>query len=331
MPDIRDASVERAYVAEIRAVRYAELRTRVKGVLELVAVDEGQRVAAGKTIFAVNARAFKQDVLVARAAVLGAQAELEAAQLELQNTQVLQDKKVVSPAELAVATSKVQMARARLEQAKAGVERAAVDLASAEVKAPFDGVINRVPFKAGSTLAENDLLTTLTDTSEVFAYFRITEREYLEYANTAAKPSTVALQLVDGTRFGVSGTIDAIENELDRETGTLAYRARFANANGLLKHGSSGKVVIRTELKGVTVIPQQATFDVQGDFFVYVVDAQRVARARKVSVKARLENAFVVDGINAGERFVLEGVQKVKDGAMIEVAGPPTANAGAGG
>src|SRR5690606_20358228 len=112
----------------------------------------------------------------------------------------------------------------------------------------------------------------------------------------------------------------------DRETGTLAYRARFANPTGVLRHGSSGKVVIQSQLRQALLVPQKSTFDVQGDLYVYVVDSADVPRARKITVKARLADRFVVDqGLSEGERFVLEGVQKIKDGTRIQAVAPTAA------
>lgn len=349
-PEVEDAVIVREHVAEIRAVRHAELRAREKGVLERVSVDEGQAVQAGQTLFSVNARALKQEVLVAKAAVLGAEAERKAAQLELQNTKLLQEKNVVSAAELALAESKVLSLEAKVQEAKAISERAAVELSYAEVKAPFAGVVNRIPHKAGSAVGEDELLTTLTDTSEVFAYFRITERDYLALLDGVggaggsskpgakdggkpdARPDHVGLLLADGRAYPAAGVVDAIASELDRETGTLAYRARFANGDGVLKHGSSGKVVVRTEVPGALLIAQKATFDLQGDLYVYILDGRNVPKARKIAVKTRLGERFVVEsGLQPTDRFILEGVQKVKEGAPIEVANAaPTARVDSG-
>jgi membrane fusion protein (multidrug efflux system) len=252
---------------------------------------------------------------------------MKAAQLEVQNTRLLQEKNVVSSAELAVAESKVQTLRAKVDESKANAERAAVELGYADVKAPFDGIVNRIPRKAGSAIAEDELLTTITDTREVFAYFRITEREYIDLASgTGDKPRNVALKLVDGSTFPSDGVIDAIESEFDRDTGTLAYRARFSNPTSTLRHGSSGKVVIRSDLRRALHVPQKSTFDVQGDLYVYVLDDKNVPHARKIAIKARLADTFVVErGLTETDRFVLDGVQKIKDGTRIEVA--PTAAA----
>ncbi|WP_153819063.1 efflux RND transporter periplasmic adaptor subunit [Polyangium spumosum] len=320
-PVVADRSIEREYVAEIRAARHAEIRSRIKGVIEAVAVDEGQAVKAGDTLFSIDARALKKEVLAARAAAATAEAELRSGQLERENMQLLIDKDVVSKAEITLVDAKIQTLKAKVEEARAGAGRAAVELGYATVKAPFDGFVNRIPRKVGSAVAEDELLTTITDTSDVYAYFRVSEREYLEYsAASAERPKEVTLKLADGSTFPVKGVIDTIESEFDRETGTIAFRAKFSNAAGTLKHGSSGKVVLATDLRGALLVPQKSTFEMQGEVFVYALDADNTARARRLVPGARLSDTFVVEsGLQKDDRFVLEGVQKVKDGARIHV------------
>jgi membrane fusion protein (multidrug efflux system) len=323
-PTVKSVRIQREYVADIRAARRAELRSRFRGVIESVSVDEGQRVTEGATLFTVNARARKQDVEVARAAAVGASAELKAAQLDVQNTQLLADKNVVSAAELARAKSKVDLMQARLEQARAAQARASVELDRARIVAPFAGVVDRIPYKAGSAVGEDDLLTTITDTTEVLAYFSLTEREYLMYLRAAAgaPPRTVALELADGSHFPTEGVIDAVGSEIDSATGTITYRARFANPEGILKHGSSGTIVIERELERAIVIPQKSTFEIQNDTYVFVVDQDNTVRARKLQIKARLDEEFVVEsGLTPTERIVLEGAQKLKEGMRIAVKG----------
>jgi membrane fusion protein (multidrug efflux system) len=324
-PQVKTVNVVREYVADIRAIRHAELRSRLRGILESVGVDEGQTVKAGQTLFTINARARKEDLAVARAATVGATAELEAAQLDLQNTQLLADKNVVSTAELARAKSKVALMRAKLEETKAAEARAAVEVDRAQIRAPFDGVVNRVPHKAGSAVGEDELLTTITDTREVLAYFSLTEAEYLKYVKTpsGAAARRASLRLADGTMFPSKGEVDAVGSEIDSETGTITFRARFANPDGVLKHGSSGKVVLETALHDAVLVPQKSTFEVQGDYYVYAVDTHNRAHAQKIRVKARVDDAFAVEsGLAPTDRFVVEGVQKLKDGMKLEVRVP---------
>jgi membrane fusion protein (multidrug efflux system) len=324
-PAVKDVSVERSYVAEIHAVRHAELRSRLRGILESVSVDEGQAVKAGQTLFTINARARKQDLELAKAASLGAAAELKSAELDLANTQVLADKDIVSSAELARARSKVDMVRAKLAQTRAAQARSGVELDYACIRAPFDGVVHRVPRKAGSAIAEDELLTTISDTREVFAYFSISEREYLSYLRSAqgTRPRTVSLELADGSAFDHVGEIDATDSEIDSQTGTLTYRARFPNPDGVLKHGSTAKVVLATQLHDALVIPQKATFEIQGDTYVYAVDSHNIVHARKITVRARLADSFAIEsGLTKADRIVLEGVQKLREGLEIEVQPP---------
>jgi membrane fusion protein (multidrug efflux system) len=324
-PVVKDVVVRREYVAQIEALRHAELHARFKGTLESVEIDEGAHVTKGQLLFSIDARARKQDLAVARAATAAARADLHAAELDVQNTKLLADKNIVSQAELSRATSKAEMLRAKVEEAKAVAERAAVELDRADIRAPFDGVIDRIPHKAGSTVAEDTLLTTISDTSDVLAYFSISEREYLELEHSApgTQPRKVSLVLADGTPFAHEGHVDAIAGDLDPATGTLAYRARFPNPEHTLKHGSSGKVVIETELKSAVLIPQSATFEVQGNVYVYAVDASNVVHVKKLDVEQRLDDSFAIrSGVTAKDRFVVEGLQLVKDGMKIDPRTP---------
>lgn len=320
-PVVTDTFYEREHVAEIRASRRVEVRSRISGFLESVAVDEGQPVEAGQLMFSVNATELKQQALIARAATSSAQAELKTAELEREGTQLLFDKKVVSAAELALADSKVQSLQAKLEEARANEGQAAINLRYTQIRAPFGGVVNRIPFRLGSAVDESEPLTTITDTSEVYAYFRVSEAEYLEYTAAASGEAqkAVTLRLADGSTYPSPGVVDAVESEFDRETGNIAFRARFPNESGRLKHGSAGKIVLKTDLVGALTVPQRSTFEIQEQLYVYVVDAENTARARRIVPKLRLDDTFVVSsGLDKTDLIILEGVQKVRDGAKVE-------------
>lgn len=323
-PRVEDVLLERSYVADVRAARHVELRARFKGVIESVSVDEGDRVRAGQVLFTISASARAQDAAIARAAALGAEAELRAAELELENTQTLAEKKIVSDAELARARSKVDLQRARLAEAKATVGRSKVELDRAQIRAPFDGVVNLIKHKTGAMIEDDALLTTVSDAKEVVAYFAISEREFLELSSQEERQRPIVqLSLADGSMFKHEGAIDATSSEIDAATGTLAYRARFPNPEGKLKHGSSGKVVLKTKLERAVLVPQRSTFESQGTVYAYVVDEGNVARARKLDVKLRHGDAFIVGtSVRPREQLVLEGVQRLKDGLTIEPLTP---------
>jgi len=320
-PTVSETVVGRQYVAEVRAIRYAEIRARMKGIIEKVAVDEGQHVQAGQHLFSIGARHLKHDWAAARAASAVAEADLQAAQLDEHNNQLLFDKNVVSAAPLGKAKARAQALEAKLAELKAGARRAKVRMGYARIEAPFSGTINRIPKKAGSAVGEEELLTTIADTSQVYAYFRLSERDYLQQKSALeVGERTVRLRLADGSVLAEPGVIDAVANEFDPETGTLALRARFENENGMVKHGSSAKIVLETTIPDAILVPQASTFEVQGDLFVYVVEQNNVVHARKIVPKARLDHHFVVEsGLTADEQFVVEGAQKLRDGDVIDV------------
>jgi RND family efflux transporter MFP subunit len=322
LPSRADAEYEREYVGEVQAVQRTEIRSRVKGRIESVGVDEGKAVKAGQVLFSIGSKQLQQELRRARAAAASAAAELKAAEVERTNTRMLLEKSVVSPAEMALLESKVQSLAARVEEARAQETYASINLSYAEVRAPFDGVVNRIPKKVGSLVEEGELLTTLTNPSEVFVYFRVSEQEYLEHAaaKEEGRPRTVSFKLANGELLSGVGTMDAVESEIDRNTGTIAFRARFQNQRQMLKHGSSGKIVVKSTFPDAVVIPQKSTFEVQDHVYVYVVDAEGRARARRIQPKVRLKDTFVVQsGLAAGERFIAEGIQKVKDGERIAI------------
>lgn len=294
-------------------------------------VDEGQPVKANAPLFALNARELQQQVRKARAETKAAEAEFEVALVKQKNLQLLFDKQIISDAEMALLRSKVESLRAHIEESKVTEEQASAGLAFATLRAPFDGMVNRVRYRIGNLVSEDDLLTTLTDTREVLVYFRLSERDYLEYRANASEPQgqpannlgnlatqKVSLKLADGSPYPESGVIDAVESEFDRATGNLAVRARFVNAGQILKHGASGKIVLGNRLDNVLVIPQKSTFEIQGNLYVYALDENNVPRAQRIVTRARVNESFVVEsGLKTADRFVVEGIQRIKEGVAI--------------
>lgn len=320
-PQVQSTWLDKEYVGRVEAVRYVEFRSRLKGFIEQVGVDEGHAVKQGQLLFTISARELAQEVKKAKAQVESAAAELSAAKLEQANTKVLAERKIVSQAEVELATAKVAQLAAKLAEAEAHEGQATIHLSHAQVKAPFDGVVNRIPRKLGALVNEDDLLTTLTDTHEVFVYFQLSEQEYLDTTSAAGEhPRTVTFKLANGVDYPDTGVIDAVETEFDEESGNIAFRARFPNPKGLLKHGATGKVVVRTELGRTLTVPQAATFEIQELLYVFTLDAEDRVRATRITPRARLDESFVVEsGVTEKDRLLLEGVHKVKEGDRITV------------
>lgn len=320
-PAVIDTIYTKEYLADIQSLQNVEIRTHVKGFIEKIHVDEGKPVKAGQRLFSLGSREFRENLLKANANYRSIIAELKVAEVELKNTKTLAEKNIVSASELEMALAKKQALEAKLEEAESAVSIAKLNLSYTEVKAPFDGVINRIPYKTGSLVAEGDLLTTLSNNREVFAYFNVSEKEFLELMKKKGKMANVddvSLMMANNEIFSQPGKIETAENEIDKGTGNIAFRARFRNPGLLLKHGSSGKVLVKEELTNALVIPQKATFEIQDKIYVYSVDNENRIRMRNITPKLRLTHLYVIEsGLDTGDRLIYEGIQQVKEGEQI--------------
>lgn len=303
---VMDTAITKEYVSQIRSIRNIEIRAQEKGFLQNIYVDEGQYVKAGQILFRIMPKLYEAELEKA-------QAEAKAAAIELQNAKMLADKNVVSKSEQA-------MAQAKLDQAKAEVTLAKVHLSFTEIRAPFSGTIDRIPKKLGSLIDEGELLTTLSDNSEMFAYFNVSEPEYLQYQTDVKDrgKTEVGLLLANGQLMNQKGKIEVIESEFDNETGNIAFRAKFPNPEKLLRHGETGKVTMLMPLKNALIIPQKATYEIQDQKYVFVVGKDGIARSRNIKVAYELPDIYIVEsGLKADENFLIEGVQKVKDDQKV--------------
>jgi membrane fusion protein (multidrug efflux system) len=303
----RDVEVVDEYVAQIEAIQHIELRAMERGYLEGIYVDEGQHVTAGQRMFKIMPR-------LAEAELGKAMAEAAFARIEYENTLALAREDVVSPNELA-------LAKARLDKAEAERALASAHLGLTEIRAPFDGIMNRLEVRKGSLVEEGELLTALADNSTMWVYFNVTEAEYLDYQTQPHdERPTVQLRMANGRLFPHTGTVDTIEADFDNETGNIAFRASFPNPQGLLRHGETGKVLLTEQVEDALVVPQKATFEVLDKTYVYVVDEHDVLHTRRVRVGEELEHLFVVDdGVDEGDRILLDGLRKVREGQTIDV------------
>lgn len=311
------------YVAEIMAFQNIEIRAKAQGYLEKVLVDEGQFVKKDQLLFQINNREYLGELAQKSAALKIAQAEAKSAELELENTKKLVEKNVVSKTELEFAKNNVLAAKGKVEQAQAEETQAKQMLSYTDIRAPFDGVINRLPQKIGSLVTDGTLLTTLSQNESVFAYFDVSEKEYLDFMSRLTKESRkereVQLVLANGKLHKQIGTIETMDGEFDSRTGNLSFRARFENPDKLLKHGSSGKIRIEKDLKHALIIPQKATFEIQDRIFVFVVDKTGKVSMRQVEIKTRIPHLYVVaSGLKSNEKIIYEGIQSLSEGMEIE-------------
>lgn len=303
----KDTLVTRQYVCQIRSIQHIEVRALEKGYLEQIFVDEGKYVKKGQRMFQIMPLMYKAELQKA-------EAEAKFAEIEYLNTKQLADSNVVSPNELA-------LAKAKLDKANAEKALAQVHLGFTDIKAPFDGIMDRFQVRLGSLLNEGDLLTTLSDNSQMWVYFNVPEAEYLSYTAAAKRDSLtkVKLLMANNQIFDYPGVVKTIEADFNNETGNIAFRATFPNPKALLRHGETGSIEMTIPLKDALIIPQKATFEVLEKKYVFVVGKDNVAHQKEVTIAAEMPDIYMIkSGISADDKIMFEGIRKVKDGDKVE-------------
>jgi membrane fusion protein (multidrug efflux system) len=319
---VRDTVLHRDYVGDIHALRNVEIRARAKGYLDHIYVDEGQEVKQGQLLFQINRQEYESELAQTKASLNNFMAEAEATQLEMDRVKILVEKNVLSEGELKLAKTRWASANAKIEEARSAQSNAAIRLSHTSIKAPFDGFISRIPFKMGSLIDEGSLLTTVSDTRFVYAYFEVSENEYLDYVTKlrGKDPGENEAQLIlaNGTNHKYKGKIETIVGEFEANTGTIAFRAKFPNPDKLLKHGSSGKVRLSREVNNVLIVPQKATFEIQDRTFVYVINEKNEVKMKSFIPRMRFSHFYIVEsGLRPGEKIVYEGIQSLREGMKI--------------
>lgn len=306
---VRDTTITQQYVCQIHSQRHINVCALESGYLEQIKIREGQSVKEGDLLFQVLPTLYKARYDVEAA-------EVKVAGIEFSNSERLFKEKVISQNELSLQQAKLAKAQAKASLAQS-------ELKFTEVRASFDGIIDRLGQQQGSLVKEGEVLTTLSDNAVMWVYFNVPESRYLEYMSEAAKGNreseNVELILANGRKFPQPGKIAAIVAKFDNETGNIPFRADFPNPERLLRHGQTGNIVLAKKLKGATVIPQRATFENLDKRYVFVVGDDGVVRQREVAILYELEDIFVIKaGALTSERFVLEGIFQVHDGDKVE-------------
>jgi membrane fusion protein (multidrug efflux system) len=307
-PKTMDVNITQRYVCQIHSRRHINLRALEKGYLNEINVREGQAVKQGDLLFKI--------VSTVNKAKLDAElAEVQIAQLELNNAKKLSEQ---NPP--VVSQNEVRLFQAKLARAQAKADLAKAELDFTSIRAPFDGIVDRLREQQGSAVKEGDILTALSDNSVMWVYFNVPEKQYLEYMadRERREADKIELELADRTKFPQPGMLNAIEAQFNNETGNIPFRADFPNPHGLLRHGQSGTILIHRKVHDATVIPQRATYEIMDKRHVYVVDKDDVVHRREIVVQNEMDDIFVIKkGVGVGDRIVLEGIRRVHDGEKV--------------
>lgn len=305
-----------SYPASIEGIVNSAVRAKVPGYITEVLVDEGQAVRKGQILFRLETESLSQDAGAARANV-------NAAQVEVDKLKPLVEKGIISKVQL-------ETAQARLAQAQASYKSIAANIGYATIKSPVDGYAGSIPFRQGALVSPNDPtpLTTVSDIDSVYAFFAVNEKDYLNLLQTTEGKTLsekisnlppVELQLVNGEIYEEKGTIETVTGQVNTSTGTVSFRATFANPNRLLANGNSGRIRIPNTYEDVPVIPEAATYEQQGRVYVYQVQGDTLAVSSSIAVRDRVENLVVIaSGLEAGDKIVAEGVGKLRNNTPIQ-------------
>lgn len=339
---LETVQLNESYPVTIKGKKDIEIRPQITGFITSVCVDEGQAVSTGQVLFKIDQVQVEAQVRSAEAAVVSAEAAVATAQLTADNKKMLYEKDIISDYEYQMAVLDLQSAKAALNQANQSLVNAKKDLSYSQVTAPCNGYVGSIPNREGSLASPSSAtaLTTVSDISEVYAYFSLNEKEILSLTNNgertlaqaiAAMPE-VKLKLADGTIYGATGRVSTVSGVLDQSTGSATVRALFKNTNSMLRSGATGTVLIPQPAEEAAVIPQKATYEVQDLVYVYVVNSEGVAESRNVKVKATEDGQgyIVTSGLSVGEVIVTEGVgTSVKAGTAVQSKSGATAPAAA--
>ncbi|MCO6162971.1 efflux RND transporter periplasmic adaptor subunit [Flavobacterium sp. NRK F7] len=306
-PIKKDTLITKDYVSQIQSSRHIELRAQERGYLQKIFIDEGQFVKQGQLLFQIMPKLYEAEMEKARA-------EASFAEIEYKNTKRLADSDVVAPNELA-------MAKAKLDKANAELALAQVHLQFTQIRAPFDGIVDKFHVRLGSLVEEGDLLTNLSDNSKMWVYYNVPEAEYLDFKaeqKSDVKP-TVNLLMANNKYFEYPGIVETIEADFNNETGNISFRATFPNPKSLLRHGETGNIHVTLPYKNAMLIPQKATFEVLDKKYVYVIDKDNKVVSREIKLAAELPHLFIVsEGLSEDDKILLEGLRLVKENEKIE-------------
>lgn len=326
---VRDTIVSNRFVADVHAKNNVEVHVRIPGLLDKVYVSEGQKVKKGQILFKISDVELQIQLLKAQAVYKSTMADLRIATVELEQAQTLFNKKVIADKELELSKAKHDAATAKVAHAVAEKKAINQQISFTTIRAPFDGTVDRIPFKEGSLVENGSLLTTVSQLDHVYAYFSIPENIYFQMMTdkTLNTKGDIKLVLPNGIEYGQKGELKTADGEIDRQTGSIQYKAKFDNPQGFIKHGTSGKLIISEPRTNVVLIPQKAVFSIQDKQFVFVVDKQGIVKMTNITIGSTLDDVYILKkGLKKNDLIVHEGTQSLRDGDKINIRAAQSVN-----
>lgn len=307
-----------------------EIRPQVGGELQEAYVDEGDYVEKGQRLFKIDPQSYQENLNQALANQNVEIANLNNAQTEVDRLRPLVENEVMAPVRLEKEKSNYKVAEASLKQASAEVANARIKLGYTVIKAPVSGYIGRIRKRVGNLVNPSDKepITVLTDVQEIYVYFSINESDFFDILKnqseradsaSAEKPKEVSLILANGTLYPEKGYIDASSGQVNKNTGTVTMRATFPNKDNILRSGNTGTLVMHNQEKNKILIPQKATYELQTETFVQILDENNQVKRRLIEIQSAAPNNqyIVASGLQKGDRILVEGLDKVADSMKV--------------
>lgn len=323
-----DKELSTSYSATIRGRQDIDIYPQVSGTIEKLCVTEGQTVRRGQLLFVIDQIPYRAALKTAVANVEAARAAMATAELTYNSNKELYAQKVVSEFSLKTAENTYLTAKAQLTQAEAQEVNARNNLSYTEVKSPSDGVVGALPYRVGALVGANlpYPLTTVSDNSDMYVYFSMTEnqllaltRQYGSMDEALKNMPEVELILNDNSVYNKKGVIESISGVIDRQTGTVMARVVFPNESRLLHSGASGTIVVPSIYKDCIAIPQGATVQMQDKVVVYkVVDGKAVSTLITVAGINNGREYVVLSGLQSGDEIISEGAGLVREGTQVK-------------
>lgn len=320
-----------SYPATIKGKTDIEIRPQISGFITKVHVDEGQVVKKGQLLFTIDQVQYGAAVRSAEAAVASAEAAVATAKMTTDSKKILHDKQIISDYEYQTSILSLREAEAALNQARASLVNAQRNLDYTEVVAPSDGVVGTIPNREGSLASPSSVqpLTTVSDISEVYAYFSFNEKDVIKMTQSGSRTLNEAikempevyLQLSDGSRYALPGKVFTVSGVLDGSTGTASVRALFKNTNKMLRSGLTGEILVPQPSNDLLIIPQKATYEIQDRVYVYLVNDSSKAVSTNITVSPVNDGQtyIVTSGLKVGDEIVTEGVgTSVRAGTLVQ-------------
>ncbi len=319
--------LESVYPATIRGQEDIEIRPRVDGFIDAIYVDEGSVVRKGQTLFKINSPQAEQALTSAQAGVTSAQAQVNTAKTNVDRIRPLAEKNIVSNVQLMTAEDGYQTALAGLAQAEAALKNAQATVNWTNVASPVDGLVGEIPFRLGSLVNSNHVLTTVSNTSNVYAYFSMDEVSLMQFLDNMEGENhveklrnlpEVTLTLKDKNVYAEKGKIETIAGMANIGTGSTNFRVEFSNKQGVLRSGTTGTVSIPRVMENALVIPQKATFAQQDKYLAYKLQGDSVVQTLLAVIPTPDgKNYVVTSGLSSGDRVVTDGIITLNNGKKI--------------